>query len=204
MKKINYENYYWQNDLVRLRALKEEDWEESYYNQFDSKARVMLQYELELPPVEEKVKESYSAFVGFKPGTGRLMFAIENLEGEFVGSFNLNSIDEKNGTFSIGMQMSVGQRGKGYGTAAMRILLGYAFFERRLNKYNGSVIQWNVGSATMLKKVGCKQEGIRRQNIYTDGHYVDEILYGLTKEDFIANEEKLNRYTEKEHVDLGE
>ena len=190
MRKINYDNYYWQNDLVRLRALKEEDWEEAYYNNFDSKARTMLQYELELPPVIEEAKEGNSQFVGFKPGTGRLMFGIETLAGEYVGSFNLNAIDEKNGTFSIGMQIGVGHRGKGYGTAAMRILMGYAFFERRLNKYNGSVIKWNVGSATMLKKLGCVQEGIRRQNIFTDGRYVDEILFGLTKEDFIANEEK--------------
>lgn len=193
MTKINYENYYWQNDLVRLRALKEEDWQQSYYNMYDSKARVMLQYQMDLPPVKGKLQESNNLFVGFKEGTGRLMFGIENLEGEFVGSLNLNSIDEKNGTFSIGMQINVDHRAKGYGTAAMHILLGYAFFERRLNKYEGSVIEWNVGSATMLKKLGCVQEGIRRQSIYTDGRYVDEILYGLTKDDFISNDLKIKK-----------
>lgn len=188
MREINYDNYYWQNDLVRLRAVKEEDWEEAYYNMFDSHARRMLQYEIETPPVEENVQEGNRKFVGFKPGTGRLMFTIETLEGQAVGGLNISGIDEKNGTFSIGMQIGIDHRAKGYGTAAMRILLGYAFFELRLNKYNGSVIKWNVGSATMLKKVGAVEEGIRRQNIYTDGKYVDEILFGLTKEEFIENE----------------
>ena len=193
MREICYDNYYWQNELVRLRAMKPEDWEEAYYSQFDSKARVMLQYEMELPPVVEQAQESTKNFSAFNPATRRIMFTIETLDGVAVGSFNLNSIDERNGTFSIGMQIGVEHRGKGYGTAAMRILLRYAFFERRLNKYYGSVIEWNVASATMLKKLGCLQEGVRRQMIYTDGKYADEILYGLTKEDFIENEKKLNK-----------
>lgn len=50
MREINYENYYWQNELVRLRSIEHGDWEGSYYNRFDSKARRLLQYEIELPP----------------------------------------------------------------------------------------------------------------------------------------------------------
>jgi len=190
MKEISYDNYYWQNDLVRLRAMQPEDWEHDFPNLYDSKARRMLQYEIELPPTIVKEKETTEMFSNFNPDTRRLMFVIETLDGTPVGAFNMNSIDEKNGTFSIGMQIGSEYRSKGYGTAAMRILLDYAFFERRLNKYYGSVIEFNIGSATMLKKLGCVQEGIRRQQIYTDGRYYDEILYGLTKEDFIKAEEK--------------
>ena len=78
-------------------------------------------------------------------------------------------------------------RGKGYGTAAVRILLRYAFFERRLNKFNDLVLEGNAASASMLIKLGCIQEGVRRQVIYTNGQYFDEILFGLTKEEFIEN-----------------
>lgn len=56
------------------------------------------------------------------------MFTIENLNGEYVGGVNLNSIDEKNGTFSIGVQVDRDHRGKGYGTRAINILLKYAFW----------------------------------------------------------------------------
>jgi len=184
MEKIDYKNYYWQNDLVRLRAMKPEDWKEHYYNCFDSEARRMLQYELELPPTIEENKEVIESFSNFKPETKRLMFTIENLKGVNVGAFNLNSINERNGTFSIGIQIGREYRGKGYGTAAMQILLDYAFNERRLNKFNVSVIEGNIGSATMLEKLGCIQEGIRRQMIFTQGKYKDEILYGLTRSEF--------------------
>jgi len=42
------------------------------------------------------------------------MFTIENLDSENIGALNLNSIDERNGTFSIGMQIDRDHRGKGY------------------------------------------------------------------------------------------
>ncbi|MTI49514.1 MAG: GNAT family N-acetyltransferase [Firmicutes bacterium] len=190
MKEIKYDKYYWQNAKIRLRPMLPEDWEESYYNMFDSEARRKLQYQIELPTSLELEQEGVNKFVNFNTETNRYMFTIETLDGTNVGALNLNSIDERNGTFSIGMQVGRDYRGKGYGTAAMRILLRYAFFERRLNKYYGSVLETNIASPTMLKKVGCVQEGVQRQMVYTDGRYHDIILYGLTKEEFIENEKK--------------
>jgi RimJ/RimL family protein N-acetyltransferase len=192
MKAINYENYYWQNDLVRLRAITPEDSEASYMNRFDSKARTMLQLSMELPPVAEKEKEAFERISNFNPvPSGKLFFTIETLEGIPVGGLNLSSIDERNGTFSIGMEINLSHRGKGYGSAAMRILLDYAFNERRLNKFNASFLEGNTGSMTMLKKLGAVQEGVRRQVVYTGGKYKDEILFGLTREEFNKNTKPL-------------
>lgn len=137
--------------------------------------------EVELPPTEEEAKAMTEAFQNFKPGTGRLMFTIETLEGENVGGANINAIDERSGTFSIGMQIDRDQRGMGFGTAALEILLRYAFFERRLNKYYGSVLEGNIGSATLRKKLGCREEGRRTQRVFTDGRYWDEMLLCMTR-----------------------
>lgn len=180
MKKINYSKYYWQNDLVRFRGMLPEDWEESYYNRFDSEARRRLQSGIELPPTIQADKEAVEKYANFGSAAERTMFVIENLNGECVGAVNLNSIDEKNGTFGIGIQIGMDHRGRGYGTAAMRLLLKYAFFERRLHKFNACVIAGNTASEKMMENLGCRQEGIRREQIYTDGRYHDEILYGLT------------------------
>jgi RimJ/RimL family protein N-acetyltransferase len=184
MRDINYDTYYWQDDFVRLRAMEPGDWEISYENRYDSGGRRLLQYEIELPPTVQGERDAVERYCAFDGGSGRLMFTIETLEGENVGALNLNAIDEKNGTFSIGMQVDRDHRGRGFGTAAMRILLRYAFFERRLNKYHGHVLEGNVASARMLVKLGCVQEGVRRQQVYTDGKYHDTILFGLTREDF--------------------
>lgn len=191
MQAIQYDRYYWQNDRVRLRAMRAEDWEAHYLSRYDSPARVLLQYEQELPPTESEARQFAEQYADFNPQSGRLMFVIENLEGEAVGSFNLNSIDERNGTFHIGMQIGREHRGQGYGTAAMRILLAYAFFERRLNKFHVHCLETNAASIAMMKKLGCVQEGMQREEVYTGGRYLDIVLFGLTKADFITNEREL-------------
>ncbi|MBD8837566.1 GNAT family N-acetyltransferase [Paenibacillus sp. CFBP 13594] len=188
MREIDYSQYFWQDDKVRLRALREEDWEDHYYNRFDTPARRLLECAVELPPTHVEAKNFTDNFSDFSLAKGRIMFTIVNMDGENVGGVNLNSIDERNGTFSIGIQIDRDHRGKGYGTRAVRILLKYAFFERRLNKFNDYVLQGNEPSAAMMRKLGCVQEGVRRQVIYTDGKYQDLILFGLTKDEFMAKE----------------
>ncbi|WEG13647.1 GNAT family protein [Pullulanibacillus sp. KACC 23026] len=133
--KIDYSNYFWQDDKVRLRAIHPEDWEGDYIGKFDTPARRLLECSTELPPTITGSKKFAEENADFSSTNGRIMFSIEDLEGNNVGGINLNSIDERNGTFSIGIVIDKENRGMGYGTRAMKILLKYAFLERRLNKF---------------------------------------------------------------------
>jgi RimJ/RimL family protein N-acetyltransferase len=193
MKPISYDKYYWQNELVRLRATTTEDWEAAFPSLYDSEARFLLQEEVELPPVKATIQENSKEWDNFNQKTGRLMFTIETLDGKAVGGLNLNSINERHGTFSIGIQIFVGERGKGYGTAAMRILFKYAFLERRLNKFNNGWLDGNKESEKMHKNLGCVPEGRVRQMYYSGGRYIDAIRVGLLKDEFIENEKKFTR-----------
>lgn len=190
MREIDYTDYFWQDERVRLRAIQDEDWESCYLSDFDTPARLLLECAIELPPTILGTKKFVEQNANFTSTNGRIMFTIENLDGNSIGGINLNSIDERNGTFSIGIVIDKGYRGKGYGTSAMKILLKYAFLERRLNKFNNYVLEGNEGSAKMMRKLGCVQEGIRRQVVYTNGKYLDFILFGLTKEEFIAKQKE--------------
>ncbi|WP_274648772.1 GNAT family N-acetyltransferase [Paenibacillus humicola] len=190
MREINYDNYFWQDNTIRLRAIQPEDWESRYLNRFDTPARRFLECAVELPPTITEARSFAETYADFS--TNRIMFTIENLKNENVGGINLNSIDERNGTFSIGIQIDRDQRGKGYGTRSVNILLKYAFFERRLNKFNNSVLEGNEASIAILRKVGCFQEGVRRKVFYTDGKYYDSILFGLTKDEYVEHLSKLN------------
>jgi RimJ/RimL family protein N-acetyltransferase len=193
MKPISYDKYYWQNELVRLRATTPEDCEEAYPSYFDSPARFLLEEQVELPPVLATIQENSKKWDNFNQETGRVMFTIETLEGEAVGALNLNNINERTGTFGIGIWVFTDHRQKGYGTAAMRILLKYAFLERRLNKFNSGWVEGNTGSEKMHKKLGCIQEGKIRQMYYSGGRFFDWILVGLLKDEFIENERKFSK-----------
>lgn len=192
MEPINYDKYFWQNELVRLRATEPRDWETHFFSYYDSEARFMLQEEVELPPTRTDTQEFSKKWDDFKVTDGRLMFTIETLDGKAVGGLNLNGINERHGTFSIGIQIFPGERGKGYGTAAVRLLLKYAFLERRLNKFCSGWLEGNEGSEKMHAKLGCVVEGRLRQMTYHNGRYYDWIRVGLLKDEFIVNEKKLS------------
>lgn len=40
----------------------------------------------------------------------------------------------------------------------------------------------------MMRKLGCVQEGVSRQVVYINGKYLDFILFGLTKDEFIEKQ----------------
>lgn len=187
---IDYTDYFWQDDQIRLRSIRPEDWEFDYMGRFDTPARRLLECTTELPPTMTECRKFAEENAEFLSANGRIMFTIETVEGLALGGINLNSIDERNGTFSIGIVLDKPYRGVGYGTRAMKLLLRYAFLERRLNKFNDSVLEGNIASGTMMEKLGCVREGVRRQVAYIDGKFMDFILYGMTKDEFIAAHQK--------------
>ena len=186
MKTLDYSQYYWKNEKITLRLATEADWEYHYPNHFNSHARFLLNSELELPPDIERDKTEWAEFVSPAAKHGRIVFVIENDKGNVVGSLNLNSIDERNGTFSVGVQIDIGERGKGYGVEATRMIGRYAFLERRLHKWNSAYVESNEASAVLHKRLGFIIEGKRREVTYHDGRYWNDILCGLTMEEFLA------------------
>jgi RimJ/RimL family protein N-acetyltransferase len=185
MFNIDYSKYYWQNDKVRIRPIKLEDWKEHYLNVFDSEAEFLLDSEIKLLFDEKIYEEHWKNWYGegFNKN-GRIRLTIETLDGKNVGSYNLAGIDERNGTFGLGMRINREYRGQGYGTSAMKILLDYAFNERRLNKYQSFVIEGNIASETMLIKLGCIKEGVIRGTTFHKGKFWNEIHYGLFAKEF--------------------
>lgn len=180
-----YENYYWQDDLIRLRPWSEDDWEWIYNYGFDTEGGRLAGLKVELPPTVQGAKEYSSKVANLEDNNGGTIFVIETLNGVHVGRIGIGIDDYKNGTFGIGLRISSEHRGKGYGKHAMKMLLKYAFMEKRLNKCSGTVLEGNEGSIKMHKGMGFEQEGVFRQSIYTNGRYYDEIIFGLTKDDYL-------------------
>ncbi|MGI5899655.1 MAG: GNAT family N-acetyltransferase [Christensenellales bacterium] len=174
-----YEKYYWQNHKVRLRAMRPEDDDPQrcFIEDLDSQAWAMCHEEMVLPAVKKEVQTSDSKALMNEKAPA---FSIENLDGDYVGHIHFNYINERHGTFSIGLIIWREHRGKGYGKAAMEILLDYAFKQRRLNKFNGYCLDENTASANMMLSLGCRQEGTVKEEVFMDGRYHDRLLFGLT------------------------
>jgi RimJ/RimL family protein N-acetyltransferase len=180
----NLGDYFWQGDKVRLRPMQIKDAEFWLKEEIDSEAIHFLNYGIDLPKSEKQAKEFVEKYANFKNTSERIMFSVETLSGDLVGGINIHSTDKKNGTFGIGMRIYRSHRKKGYAEESKRILLRYCFYELRLQKYNVRCIEINKEAIKHFKRMGCKEEGRIRRKIYTNGKYYDELLFGMTKEEF--------------------
>jgi RimJ/RimL family protein N-acetyltransferase len=185
-KALDYTRYFWQGDKVRLRPLRAEDAEQLFVNTLDSPARQFLQLRIELPTSVELLRATVEKYAGCKDVDGLIVFAVDNIEGEYVGGLSFHSRDPKNGTFGFGVLIHPEHRNKGYAADAVRILLRYCFWERRYHKCNSACVHTNEASIQMHRRLGFVEEGRRRESLFFNGQYHDDILFGLTREEFDA------------------
>jgi len=179
----DYSKYFWQNDLVRVRRAKPDDWKYHEHPNYDSEKRFFTDYEQELPCDNEQWKENWEKYINANwDSTERICLTFETHAGECVGGGNIYGINERNGTFG----MFVEAKEERYAIAGARLMLDYAFNERRLNNCNTGLIENDTVARSIFEKLGFKLEGVRRQQVFHKGKYWDECLYGLLAEEFNA------------------
>lgn len=163
---------------VRLRALETRDLDAilAAYHDLD----LQLTTDGDSPPQSDvQVRALWTEIIS-DPGAELRYFAIEPLPGQngagqFAGACSLQHIDTRNRHAELGIWMaSHAMRGLGYGTEAVRLLLGYAFEVVRLDKVHLGVYDFNESGIRSYERVGFRYEGRLRDMIYYDGRYWDE------------------------------
>ena len=186
---IDYNKYFWQNELVRLKSARLEEHTEPghFASLFDSQQRFFNEGELELPWDEAKWKEVWENYVNSnRDASNWVLITIETLDGTKVGGGNIHCIDTRNGRFGLFIGVDPPYSGMGYELAAGRLLLDYAFNERRLHICcNYSFDGDDYGNA-FYQGLGFKKEGVLRARAFHKGCFWDEIHYSLLAEEFNA------------------
>lgn len=185
METIPDPNYFWQTSIIQLRPLRPEDAEKKHREWMDTEARRMLESQLDLPPVAlETFRQNLLGSCDFQGGSERRCFAIDSLDGEFVGWINLFLGEPRHGRFSLGVSIFREYQRKGYALHAAKLILHYGFNELRCHKCNSACLDTNTGSIRFHRKLGFIEEGRRREVYFMNGRYYDEILFGMTFDEF--------------------
>ena len=169
--------------LVRLRAIEPTDAETIFRHRQDdeiSRLDARIQWPQSLAERRRKLENP-----GEKTPTDDKGLVIETLDGHSVGDISVQTTDYRSGTFSVGI--GLGERsawGKGYAKEAMVLILRYMYHERRYEKCNLGVYAYNERALGFYRHLGFVDEGCLRRNHFTDGAYHDEILLGMTREEF--------------------
>ncbi len=137
-----------------------------------SAAMVKKEYE----KLEKKMEEDKNFFY----------FAIRAKEDDhLIGRAVIQWIEWSNGNGFIRLGFGSAQdRGKGFGTQALRMLLRFAFAELNLFRVTAIVPEYNVAAIALLRKSGFSQEVCRRQALERDGRRWDLYVFGLLRDEW--------------------
>lgn len=173
--------------LIKLRAYKESDIEialklieeEGIRENLSATALFPYSYESQKSFVESAMKA---------PEGNTYNFAIEDLKsGKYIGGCGINKYTERERIAEIGIWIEREHQGKGYGKDSLITLCKFIFDEINARKVMLSYFSFNTKAGNLYKKIGFKEEGVHREEIFRYGKYYDRIYMGLFKSELIED-----------------
>ena len=107
--------------------------------------------------------------------------------GRLVGTCAFSQLDPDNG--SALFHITIGEKaawGRGYGTEATQLMLGYAFDTLRLHRVALSVFEFNERAVRTYQHCGFSIEGRARESIWRDGRWWDELAMSILDSEWRA------------------
>jgi RimJ/RimL family protein N-acetyltransferase len=168
---------------VELAAVRDSD-RERLFEWINDRDEVILN--ASYSPVHERDHSAWFDAVRTKPDVA--IFAIRAIaDGELIGSCQLFNINHRHS--SAELQIRIGapeQRGKGYGTEAVRMLLAHAFRDIGLERVQLHVFASNERAIRAYERAGMRREGILRSAAYIDGERCDVVVMGILRDEASA------------------
>jgi RimJ/RimL family protein N-acetyltransferase len=132
-----------------------------------------------------RTKEYFRQFIRNLDGQSMIVWAICHVQDGHIGNVALQNISliNQNAEFAI----ILGDRrhwGKGVGLLAGKAMLEHGFKKMNLHRIYCGTAATNAGMKKLALKLGMKEEGIRRDNLFLDGEWVDAIEYGILRPEF--------------------
>jgi RimJ/RimL family protein N-acetyltransferase len=84
----------------------------------------------------------------------------------------------------IGYIILPSERGKGYCSEAVNIILDYLFLSRDTMRIQATTDVRNLASQRVLEKTGFKKEGTLRKTGFIRGEWADDYLYSILREEW--------------------
>jgi RimJ/RimL family protein N-acetyltransferase len=172
-------------ELVRLRGVREDDLPALAKWEMDP-GRMATQSNWVVPPSEAAAKERIAKWSANEKDD--LGFAIETLDDPPVlaGNIGLWGARPKDRCATLGIALGREYVGRGYGTDAVRVIVGYGFREMGLHRIQLGVAPFNPAGIRAYEKAGFVEEGRLRESVLHDGRWYDEVLMSILDHEWAA------------------
>lgn len=175
----------YEGSLVRLREMRVADAEicKNWVNNLDVARNI---YGGAPMPLTVENERDFLARVSGRQNNSN-HFAIETLSGEFIGVCSYTEVNWTSRNCMIGWFIGESaNRGKGYGTDMIKILLRICFRELDMHKVTLRVFAYNEPAVRLYDRLGFTCEGACRENIFAMGRRWDELVYSMLSDEYEA------------------
>jgi RimJ/RimL family protein N-acetyltransferase len=111
--------------------------------------------------------------------------------GSLIGEIRLDRVDlrDKRANLAIGIE-DANQLGKGLGSEAIALALGYAFNVLELHRVSVRVVDYNSRAIRAYLKCGFVIEGREREAALVDGSWHDDVMMAILDREYLAMQQK--------------
>ena len=110
-------------------------------------------------------------------------FIVQKKDGTKIGLMN-HRLHLPYRWMEIGYFFAPSERGKGYGTEAVQLIVDYLFLSKDLARIQAGADVRNKASQRVLEKVGFQREGTMRKCLFNRGELRDYYLYSILREEW--------------------
>lgn len=112
-------------------------------------------------------------------------YVVRKNDDKILGIYNLHHIKQVHQFAKVGGLIGeIDERGKGYGSEALRMLCDFAFNILNLHTLVADIYSFNYPSIKSAEKVGFKKVGEIKECYYFGGKFYNQIIFEITKDEF--------------------
>ncbi len=104
-------------------------------------------------------------------------------DNEKAGMVTLFNIDHRNQKAEIGVYIASEYQNKGLAKESLKLLANYAFQELNMHKIYASIMSFNTMSIKLFESAGFKREYTKKEEVFTNGNFVDMEILSLYRRD---------------------
>ena len=113
------------------------------------------------------------------------VFIIEKKDGSKIGyTIHFNVLAPYMKMLELGYALIPSERGKGYCTEAVQLIVDYLFLSRVTPRIQALTLVKNVASQRVLGRIGFKKEGVIRKSFYIRGEWSDFTIFSILREEW--------------------
>lgn len=115
----------------------------------------------------------------------KFAFVLESKKGNhFIGLIGINLGKEKYRNAEVWFKLHPNFWNKGFATEALKRVLGFGFDDLKLHRIEAGCAVGNLGSISVLEKVGMKREGHTRELLPLKSGWSDNYGYAILERDW--------------------